>query len=215
MAHRNSTFFKLLIISLLVTGCSLVNLRNLENENKWKNKTLHPPLTVHYDFDPILIRAYDHNSYFLEDHVEDSTAIYKLDSLLQVKLTHRNFRLSKAPEFNLLKVDSLIFEEYTEQVPVYSEEGDYLTDATYYWVNLYIHGYLNTGGSTSELDAQYNFESEPMPGIFISSLTMHHNSGVNIKKVLAILMNRFSYEAYKVAKEVSHNSKHTPPLQDP
>ena len=187
---------------LILFGCNHLNFRNLGNENKWESKILVQPLRVHYDFDPVIIRGYGTDSYFLVDHVEDSAAIFKIDSVLQTKLSSRNFVLSGEPEFSLISVDSLFFEEYTEEVPVYDDEGGYVTDATYYDVRMSIHGTLNLDGEIKSLNAEYNFESEPRPGVIISYMTVHSNSKINMRKVIAILLNRFSYEAYQKAHTV-------------
>ena len=200
MSPHRPVLLLLFLSILLLQSCNLLNPRNLGNENKWKNKKLETPLRVHYDFDPLVIRAYGEDSYFLEEHIDDSEGIGKLDSILQFKLKSRNFILSDGPEYSLLTVDSMFMEEYIEKVPVYDDEGDYLTEANFYDVQLFMHGKLNQNGQISELEAKYSFQSEPRPGLIISSITVHHNSALNMKKVLAILMNRFSYEAYKAAK---------------
>lgn len=195
-------------IILSTSSCNLLNLRNIGNENKWKNKVLEPALVVHYDFNPLVIKAYDDESYFLAAQIEDTSALPRLDSILRGKLTQRNFILSDAPEFSLLTVDSLFLNEYTEEVPVYNDEGDYLTDAKYYDVRILVHGYLTLDGQSKIVMASYDFESSPRPGLIIQSLTVHSNSALNMEKVMAILMNRFSYEAYKAARDLRKHPIH-------
>lgn len=188
----------------MLSSCNLLNLRNVQNENKWKNKSFHTPLEVQYQFDPVTYKDYDNESFFLQGH-DTKIALDSLEGILRAKLIRRNFVLTDDLSHNLLIVDTLYLGEYTGLTDVYDSEGEHLAEATNYEVRISIWGRLVSNGRSTKISADYEFDSNPRPGTLIPSMTVHHNSALNMEKVFAVLMNRFSYDAYKKGREILHS----------
>jgi hypothetical protein len=175
-----------------------LNLHNVKNDFKWKNKKLSQPLEIQLIFNPIVEKDYDSTS-VLAYYFKKDDRIADIESSLNKKLSNRNFKLTATPSKTSLRIDSLQFADKVEMVSVSSNDGtEVLGDYEQNLITLKITGILNLKDSIrTRISTQYTFVDEPRESYVVKGSIAYSNSWVSIEKVMNNIINAYSYKCYQ------------------
>ncbi|WBL23497.1 hypothetical protein [Zunongwangia sp. HRR-M8] len=197
---------KLLIPSavFLLISCNLLNVHNVSNEFRWKNRAFDSPQEVSLDFDPEIIESYNDESYFLAELFQSDKEKIKINlkNELKRKLKDRNFKLKPLNSEHHISIDSLIFKEFVKNENVYTyKDNKFLGIYESYEVKFEIIGSVKTKDTMAQIKSKYSFKAQPREGMIIKKYVAYDNKNTNLNKVWENLLNKFGYRCYEFVQE--------------
>ena len=190
-----------LVLLFFITSCNLLNIHNIRNGLKWKNKKLSKSIEAQLVFNPTIIKDFDSTS-VLKYYFQDSNKMHEIESTLKEKLDKRNIKTTKNESKNSITIDTLIFRDKVEMINVLSNDateslGTYEKNN----ISVKIIGVLNFDKSnSSKIVSEYNFSNEPRESFLLKGTIAYSNAWINLDKVINNTLNKFSYLCYKKIK---------------
>lgn len=190
--------FSMLALFGFLISCNVINLHNVKNDFRWKNKKLSKHLKIHLAFNPIVIKDFDSTS-SLVYYFKDSNKITDIKTALKKKLSRRNFIITPYESQNTITIDTILFLDKAEMVQVLSNDAnDVLGDYEKNDIKLKIVGYLNISDSImARITSEYRYTDEPRESYLIEGSIAYTNAWINLDKVINNIVNEFSYKCYK------------------
>jgi len=186
----------------IFSSCTVVNLHNFHNENRYHKKVLDNPELALVKFEPIFVEDYDLDAKFFYDYFEDTTKFYQLQDMFVKDLENKNILSSPRDYHSIVSIDTIFLTEDTHwEMVTYMDGGEevYVGEGVAYDVFIAIKGHveeLATGKKTLLKDA-YSFTSNPKPGVMRKDVIVHSNNLIDMDIIFSKLFNKLSYGAYK------------------
>jgi hypothetical protein len=198
-------YFLLFSLTFLISSCnSLFSLKNISNEYRWKNKKFENPIKINFDYSPEINTQIDTISYFFyKKDIKTIDKQFKVENFLVEKFKKRNILLESQKNDISIKIDTLVFIGYYNNVDVESN-----VDANIIGSSRKEHFYFKISGeitkkksSFSRIFIEKEHNTEPRESYLFSGTIVDNGSGANAEQMIENAINEFSYRSYLKLKE--------------
>jgi|GEM_PF-2651139 len=191
----------LVVLLVVLTSCgSLVNPNNISNSWRWKGKKFKQPVELAFHYQPQItvdLPIKDEPWFYNAKDSVGAAENYNVKQLLEKKLKKRNIQMN-GNGITVLKIDRLLFKEYSESVSVTSIEGEYLGDSSKDFFVFEITGSLVRNDSViKQFTTKYAHNNEPSESILLSGHIVMDGGGARADKMIENALNEFSYRVYQ------------------
>ena len=131
----------------------------------------------------------------------DTDKKYHIKTLLQEKFGNRNIFFSDSSTVKL-RIEKLLFREYSEPVTVYDEDAEYVGESTQDFFIFEISGSLLMKDSVAQqVIIEHHYNNEPRESYVLDGVIVMGGGNASASKMIENSINEFSYRVYEAINE--------------
>lgn len=192
------------IIFLTMVSCNLLSPKNLSNDLRWKNKKFSQPYGIVLQYTPAVNTELPKNRepwFYTAADSSDTDKKYHIKTLLQEKFGNRNIFFSDSSTVKL-RIEKLLFREYSEPVTVYDEDAEYVGESTQDFFIFEISGSLLMKDSVAQqVIIEHHYNNEPRESYVLDGVIVMGGGNASASKMIENSISEFSYRVYEAINE--------------
>lgn len=195
MNFYNKTLIYLL--SFCVLSCNLLSTENISNNFLFRKKRFEKQFDLRLDYTPVKTSEIENNFFYKNVDVNYLDDKYEIKNILNSKFKKRNINFVESSDFSL-KIDTLLFKEFQEEIPVYSNSNvEFISNENKKIFIFKIVGSLKLKDSVLKINVKKEHVAWPRESYIIKGNIGH--SGINAKaeKMIENTISIFSNLVYE------------------
>lgn len=196
-AMKKQRLLAAVLMSVLLSSCNFISLKNVSNDFKWKNKKFKEPVAMAMYYQPEVITKIpkERGLFYKEADSVNIDSNYKIKELLLQKFSKRNIIFTDSSAVTLT-IDKLVFEETSETFSVDDNDGNHMTSDYKNFFVFEIYGSLKKDTVVTPLRIKYEHNTEPRESFLIRGMMVTDGLGASTEMMIQNAINMFTYQTY-------------------